>query len=283
MLDVSRVYLNAEAERISHEYGDLFCHYGYVTNGLVYFMDFAFKDYFLSIPNVRDIDYFLEAIDSLDDMTITPPIMQRIGTRPSLEWCKVIYEECKLILARYHERWDAVQYLTVGSVLSMVSSGDYRIIAYNRMFGIGRVEAREFKKEEPLIVNDPFFVSDTITPEMDEDVYKNNCDTHIEDVEITNYANRYDKSGERVFLLTERDILESFILKEKFEYSKMDEQTIAEIKRLKATHRGKPKDEKRDTTKRAVIKRRLSGDTQLIIRHTWDFNSRSLSTDEERD
>lgn len=129
-------------------------------------LEAAYMEYFLSIPNLQERDYYNETLDHLDD---------QLAAVFSDEWYSDLYEYCERYLASMFKRWDYVTMTIRDGIIKFISRGDYRIYAYNKEFGMGRVGDRicdvEVKPAVADDLEDPFYVSDIIPIESNEDAF----------------------------------------------------------------------------------------------------------------
>lgn len=126
-------------------------------------MKAAIRNYFMSIPNLNEVDYLQDAIDMLEN---------RMYLVYDEEWYGKIYRHCESLLERYFKRWDDVTWRVDNQLLTIRSHGDYRIKWFHEQNGIGRVGSETGTPlEQAGDVNDPFFVADSIDPTLDRDAY----------------------------------------------------------------------------------------------------------------
>lgn len=126
-------------------------------------MKAAIRNYFLSIPNLNEVDYLQDAIEMLEN---------RMHLVYDDVWYGKIYRHCEGLLERFFKRWDDVTWSVRDQVLTIHSHGDYRIKWFHEQNGIGRVGSdMGTPLEKSGDVNDPFFVADSIDPILDRDVY----------------------------------------------------------------------------------------------------------------
>lgn len=294
-MSAARIYLMDVAEDLYYEQGEDFRNIGEIVNAMIYMLPYAFKEYFLSIPNPSDVEYFDQLMDGYTESSDNSGLDAALKGKQSYDWCRTVYNYCLSCLGKTFGEWEVVSYRIIGTVMAMVSSGDHRIHAYHLMHGHGRVEARDFKPAATTNVADPFFVADSITPEIDESAYEVAQDEHISDLEIATYPDKYSLRGERIFVMTDQDIVDSLVLKEPFDYSRIDEETKAEIERLKSYNSGfseskldaktladmeKVKKENPGLTDAKACydvvcarRRRKHGPNSTVIRTTWSFSA----------
>jgi hypothetical protein len=126
-------------------------------------MKAAIRNYFLSIPNLNEVDYLQDAIEMLEN---------RMYLVYDEEWYGKIYRHCESLIERYFKRWDDVTWQVDNQLLTIRSHGDYRIKWFHEQNGIGRVGSETGTPlEQSGDVNDPFFVADSIDPTLDRDAY----------------------------------------------------------------------------------------------------------------
>lgn len=143
-------------------------------------MKAAVRNYFMSIPNLNEVNYFEDAIEMLEN---------RMHLVYDDEWYGKIYRHCEKLLERFFKRWDDVTWDVRDQVLTIRSHGDYRIKWFHEQNGIGRVGSEAGTPlEKAGDVNDPFFVADCIEPTLDRDAYDaTRCDFSQQLVETPDY------------------------------------------------------------------------------------------------
>lgn len=304
-MKAARIYFMDVAEQIYHEKGEEFRGISYTVEAMCYMMPYAIKEYFLSIPNPRDVDHFDVLMEGYSETSSTSGVDTALRNKPSYDWCREVYNYCLSSLANTFSEWDVIGYRIIGNVLAMVSSGDYRIWVYTREHGVGRVETREFSKTTAEKVTSPFFVSDVVTPDMDEDVYEVSVFEDIQPLTLAHYPYKGEILGEKLITVHEEEIIDSLILKEPFDYSRIDKETEAEIKRLKS-YVSKFDASKLDAKTLAEIeevksdlpdiahnvkscydvvvarRRRMHGNAPIVIRSSWSFSAEQQRLRESR-
>lgn len=129
-------------------------------------MSAAGNDYFMSRPNLDNRDWFDIAIKRLES---------RLELNYTERWFSALYEYCYEWLAKRFGNWNDVDITFSGGIMSIVNSGDYRIKMYHAQHGHLRVGATVAREEDikPLVVEnitDPFYVSDTVAIDQNEDM-----------------------------------------------------------------------------------------------------------------
>ena len=124
------------------------------------------KEYFLTIPNPNNTDHVKDVINELK-LSSTLELVH-----PNY-WYSTIANNIKSYLSKRFTRWDIVRWFYASGVYDFVNYGDYRIQYFNNHHGNHRVGIEIEQPQHatnPDAITDPFFVSDTITPDMQDDV-----------------------------------------------------------------------------------------------------------------
>lgn len=152
--------LLTERTHVVHSYADIAC-------AICKLVPAVAKEYFLTYPNLHTVDHVADTIDSLYDNVL---LTQSYPTY----WHRTIIRVISEYLKSHFSEWDLVTWRYDRGVFDFVNHGDYRIRYFNTHHGNCRVgEPVELPDDtKPVVENitDPFYVSDSIPPELQSDV-----------------------------------------------------------------------------------------------------------------
>lgn len=159
VIPLAVVASNLDEILVSHRISNI----GDINCAVRMMMKAAIHNYFLSIPNLNELNHFEEAVEMLEN---------RMELVYDDQWYGIIYQHCEKLLERWFKRWDDVTFRFQDQVLTITSHGDYRIKWYHEKHGIGRVGSDTGTPMGSVAdVQDPFFVADNIDPTIDRDAY----------------------------------------------------------------------------------------------------------------